>query len=169
MLPSAAFREPWVSLAFDAKSMLFLVISPIVVGIIMLIFAKPVGIVFCRLGKAIWKHATFGLTDMAFFYPEDRAPMMMRLVGGGFLVFGIIFVFLTMFPLKGPNQFKAMYEAEGYLSHAYGSSNGSWSLQAKRELADNSVVVINYRFGQHSGKLRGEWTGESYKFTEIPK
>lgn len=33
---------------------------PILVGLFMFIFAQEIGLVLCRIGKSIWKLATFG-------------------------------------------------------------------------------------------------------------
>ena len=109
---------------------------------------------------------TFGKTDMAIFYPEERAPTIMRIVGGAFLVFGLIFLFALGFPFKGPGQFKAVGEAKDYLSRTYGSSGGSYHLEAKSESSDNTVVVIDYRYGQHAGSLRASWSGDHYSVVD---
>jgi len=146
--------------------MIFFLYTPIIIGAIMLLFAKPVGAAFCKFGKATWRIATLGKTDMAFFYPEDKAPMIMRLVGGSFIVFGIMFLAIAGFPFKGPGQLKAMSEAKDYLNETYGSSPSSWSLSAKSESSNNTIVSVGYRFNQHSGVLHAEWIGERYRFTE---
>ena len=135
----------------------------------MLIFAKPVGAAFCKFGKATWKVGTFGMTDMAFFYPEDKAPRIIRLVGGAFVVFGIMFLVLAGFPFKGPGQFKAMSEAKDYLNTTYGDSSGSWKFSSKSESSDDTVVRVDYSFGPHSGSLVGEWSVDHYKFSERRK
>jgi hypothetical protein len=139
---------------------------PIIVGAIMLIFAKPVGVAFCKLGKALWKAMTFGMTDLAFLYREDKAPMTMRLIGGAFIVFGIMFLATSGFPFKGPNKFKAMSEAKSYLDTSYGRSSDEWSFSTKNATDDSTILDVTYDVGQRSGVLHAEWTGDHYKFTE---
>lgn len=149
--------------------MQFILYLPIILGLVMLILAKPVGVAFCKFGKALWKAATFGKTDMAFFYPEDKAPMIMRICGGAFATFGIAFLFLAGFPFRGPGQFKAMSEAKNYLSEVYGSSSGGWKLSTKNVSEDSTVVFVEYQFGDKAGSLKGEWVVDRYQFTEEKK
>jgi len=44
-------------------------------------YSENIGPSFCRLGKRIWMAGTFGRTDMAKFYPEDKAPRIFRIMG----------------------------------------------------------------------------------------
>ena len=142
---------------------------PIILGAVMLLFARPVGNWFCRTGKANWRTLTFGATDMGRFYNEKRTPMTMRIVGAGFLLFGIIFLYQAGFPFNGPNRFKATIEAKEYLAEAYGSPGNNWKLSSKMESSDNSVVTVTYQYGNHSGVLRAQWQDDKYKFSEIEK
>jgi len=75
--------------------MMFNIYLPVVIGDVMLILAKPIGVAFCRLVKANWRMLTFGKTDMARYYSEQRAPITMRIVGAGLLVLG------DRIPLRG--------------------------------------------------------------------
>src|SRR5712691_5494492 len=117
---------------------MFIVYVPVILGLIMLIFAKPLGIAFCRAGRANWRMLTFGKTDMARFYSEERAPLTMRIVGAGFLLFGIVFLYQLGFPFKGPGRFKATAQAKAYLSTMYGSPTGNWRISPKSESPDNT-------------------------------
>jgi len=55
-------------------------------GLITYRFATVIGSMFCRIGKKVWRICTFGLTDMAVFYPEEKAGRIFRLMGGGMMV-----------------------------------------------------------------------------------
>jgi hypothetical protein len=148
--------------------MLFLYL-PIIIGAVMLIFAKPLGTAFCRSGRANWRMLTFGLTGLGRLYNEKRTPITMRIVGAGFLLFGIVFLYEAGFPFKGPNRFKATIEAKEYLTNVYGSPGHTRRLSPERESTDDSVVIVNYQFGDHSGSLRGKWKGDKFEFSEIEK
>ena len=132
----------------------------------MLIFAKPVGVAFCKIVKALWKTMTFGMTDLAFLYREDKAPMIMRMVGGAFIVFGIMFLATAGFPFIGPNKFKAISEAKVYLDTSYGSSSDESSFSTKNATDDSTILDVTYDVGKRAGVLHAEWTGDHYKFTE---
>ncbi len=70
----------------------------VVVGMLMAIFRKPVGVGFCKLGKAVWRCATFGLFDMASLYNEREAPQIMLLLGMCNIATGmILLVFAILF------------------------------------------------------------------------
>jgi hypothetical protein len=140
---------------------------PALLGLVMVIFAKPIGIGFCRAGKAQWKALTFGKTDLAMFYPEDKAPVIMRVIGCGVLVMSLSLIFVAGNPFRGPGRFKAMSEAKDYLTRVYGSSSGPWNFSASRLSTDDSVIIVEYRFGGRVGSLRGQWLGDAYEFTEI--
>ena len=68
-----------------------------------MLFASPIGIGFCRLGKAIWRFGTFGLTDMAKLYPENKAPMLFRIFGIFLILWDIWFT--TAWITQGPESF----------------------------------------------------------------
>ena len=51
------------------------------IGLTLIVFAKRIGLGFCRVGKVIWKMMTFGLTDMHWFYREESAPTTFRVMG----------------------------------------------------------------------------------------
>ena len=146
--------------------MMLLLFIPLLIGTLLFIFAKPIGLAMCKSGKQFWRRVTFGRTEMAALYPEHRAPLVMRIVGAGFIIFGVYFLYLTGFPFKGPGQFKAMSQAETYLEETYGSSSGRWHLSAQKESEDSTVVTVEYRFGSRQGTLQGEWIGDRYQFTE---
>jgi len=149
--------------------MMFLLYVPVILGLIMVIFAKPFGIAFCRVGKANWRMLTFGMTDMGRFYNEQRAPLTMRLVGAAFLIFGIIFLYQLGFPFNGPGRFKATVEAKAYMSAKYGTPTGNWRISAKSGTPDNTVVIVDYLYDGQTGSLRAEWQDDRYKFSEIKK
>ena len=149
--------------------MMLFIYLPVIIGIVMLIFAKPLGIAMCRSGRANWRMLTFGKTDMGRLYDEKRAPLTLRIVGAGFLLFGIFFLYQAGFPFNGPNRFKATIEAKQYLTARYGSPGNSWRLSPKRESTDDSVIIVNYQFGSRSGSLRAQWENDHYRFSEIEK
>jgi hypothetical protein len=138
---------------------------PIMIGVVMLIFAKQVGLAFTKIGKAIWKTLTFGANDMGFLYSEKRAPIVMRIVGGGLIILGLPIVLSTGWTFKGPNQYKAMYEAEKYLASKYGSSN-ELELSTMNRTTDNEKLDLNYKIDEHTGVLHAVWLGEKYQFEE---
>jgi hypothetical protein len=92
------------------------IILPIFVlafGIACFVFPKQTGVGFCRLGRRIWKLTTFGLTDMRWFYPEDKAPSLFRLSGIFVILLGVWLVIVSALSFFGPGSFYAMREAEG--------------------------------------------------------
>jgi hypothetical protein len=110
---------------------------------------------------------TFGKTDMARFYSEQRAPITMRIVGAGFLLFGTIFLCEAGFPFGGPSPLKASFQAKEYLSAVYESPGRNWRLSPKRESNDDTILILDYQFGSHSGSLRAQWQRDKYRFSEI--
>jgi hypothetical protein len=146
-------------------TLIVVAILPFLIGLVMVIFAKPVGIAMCRAGKANWRMITFGTTDMGMFYPEDKAPQITRIVGCAFLVMGALLLYQLGFPFTGPGRFKATIQAKGYLSSRYGAVE-RWKISPHSDSPDNTVVTVDYVYGSHSGSLRGDWQGEAYKFSE---
>jgi hypothetical protein len=138
----------------------------IIAGILCLIFQRPIGIAFCRLGKGIWKVSTFGFTDMRWFYPEDKAPGIFRIFGIALVLFGMVLLTIGILSFSGPGTLYAMREARGHLENVYGIHGGEWSVSASKQDPDAMVVSVSYRYGSESGRLRGEWDGEKYVFTK---
>lgn len=68
----------------------------LVVGILMAIFRRAIGVAFCKLGKQTWKNNPFGIpaeyTDR--LYDERKAPGIMLLMGVVFAAEGFLFWFL---------------------------------------------------------------------------
>ena len=66
----------------------------LLVGLVMTAFSKTIGIWFCRLGKASWKHAPSYLLphDVDYVYNEKDAPRIMRILGVVFMLQGLGFV-----------------------------------------------------------------------------
>ena len=114
-------------------SVLILPIIFILFGCACLIFPRQIGVGFCKLGKWIWKTSTFGLTDMRWFYPEDKAPALFRIFGLFLLAGGILFMALFLVSFSGPGSLFAMREASIYLDKSYGHSGGSWSISASND------------------------------------
>jgi hypothetical protein len=117
------------------------------------------------MSKLTWQKATFGLTDMRWFYREDQAPRIFRLVGALFLFLGIAFLSGVLLSFAGPGSLYAMREASNYLQQTYGSA-GQQSLSATKEIDDATIVRITYRHGDRSGELKARWNGKHYVFTE---
>jgi hypothetical protein len=140
----------------------------LVLGILALIYRRQAGLLFCRLGKATWRISTFGLTDMHWFYPEDRAMRTGLLLGLTLCLFGVIFGSASVLSLSGPNSFAAMYQAEAYLKKTYGASNDIHSLSSKVVLGSTNDVIIHYESSQKAGNLRASWDGTKYIFTQEP-
>ena len=149
-----------------SATLLTLPIILIIFGSICLIFPHQIGIGFCKLGKWIWKTSTFGLTDMGWFYPEDKAPYLFRIFGIFFLAGGIVFLAFFSLSFSGPGSLFAMREANIYLYESYGDSGGNWSISASKDNDDGTNVTITYRHGNKSGILKGEWDGQKYVFSE---
>ena len=144
------------------------ILTPLVLmtlGVTLAIYSKQAGVGFCRLGKTIWRINTFGLTDMRWFYSEERAPRTMRLMGIVLCLMGIMASILSYLSLSGPNSFAAMRQANNYLSTAYGKQGGETSFSCTTSGAND--VIVRYRYGQRQGNLRGSWDGHKYIFTQV--
>jgi len=149
-----------------SATLLSLPVIFILFGVACLIFPQQLGVGFCKLGKWIWKTSTFGLTDMRWFYPEERAPSLFRIFGAFFLVGGIVFMALYFLSFSGPGSLFAMREAGIYLDDLYGDSGGNWSISASKDNEDSRIVTVTYRHGNNSGTLKGEWDGQKYVFSK---
>ena len=136
-------------------------------GILFAIFPNQSGLIFCRLGKATWRISTFGLTDMHWFYREDKVPRSMRRIGIGFILMGVLFTTLIIFSFCGPNSLAAMREAGDFLKTSYGPSSGGCSLSCKSLPDGSNDVVVHYKYAGRKGDLHGVWNGKHYLFTEL--
>ena len=138
----------------------------LVIGIAATFFRERTVEWFCRYGRATWKRTTFGLTDMAAFYQEDKARQTFRLLGPIFLCVGLLLVWVCFQAFNGPGSFAAMREARVFLEHSYGASGG-WKLSS--QAADSAgTVIVEYRYANRAGTLRAIWNGHHYEFTEMP-
>ena len=63
-------------------------------------WSAPLGIGFCRLGKAVWRIGTFGLVDMASIYDEASAPRNFRRLGIVNCVMGLILIVIAWLTRK---------------------------------------------------------------------
>jgi hypothetical protein len=147
---------------------ILLPICLLISGIFALIYRQQAGLLFCRVGKAIWRVSTFGLTDMHWFYPEDRAPRIGVQLGLILCLFGIIFGSFSTLSLSGPNSFAAMYQAQTYLKKTYGDSNDGYSLSSKAIPGAANDVIVHYEYSGKVGNLRASWDGKKYNFTAEP-
>lgn len=141
-------------------------LSLIVAGAVLTFYSQKAGIAFCRLGKANWKMTTFGLTDMHWFYPEDKAPRTMKLMGVVLCIIGVLIALLSYISLHGPNSFAAMRQADGYLIGIYGKASGETSFTCATSSTEDTVV--HYQYGDQKGNLRATWDGSKYTFTKVP-
>jgi hypothetical protein len=136
-------------------------------GILGVIYRERAGLIFCKVGKAIWKISTLGLTDMHWFYPEEKARRIGLQLGLMLCFFGFIFGATSLASFSGPGSFAAMYQAEGYLKNRYGdSSEYSFSSRAVPDKASDEIV--HYEYSGKKGNLRASWDGKKYTFTEEP-
>lgn len=144
----------------------FETVLPLVIvfmGLLFILFPQQIGLGFCRLGKAIWSHGTFGLTDMRWLYPENEAPRMFRSMGIIMLLGGSIFCVVWFGLGSGPNDFTAIRQAREYLKSEYGKSPGGWSLSSRENTIDpknptSGYCMVDYRYAGHSGTLKAIWT-----------
>jgi hypothetical protein len=127
----------------------------IVLGTAMLLFPKQLARTCSRRGQAFWR--------------TDRGALFMRIMGVGWVLFGVLFLYRLGFPFRGPGEFKAANEAREYLVATYGNSDGEASFDATPEVPDRTIVIVDYKFGGHSGSLRAKWQGEKYEFSELQK
>ena len=146
---------------------LALSVAHILIGCACLIFPQQIGTGFCRLAKWTWKKATLGLTDMGWAYGEEGTPSLFRLLGGGFLFSGLVFITFVFLSFFGPGSLYAMREASNYLRQTYGDASGAQSVSAKKQTDDATIVKITYRYGDRTGELTGEWRGGHYVFREV--
>ena len=72
-----------------------------VVGILMAVFHRAVGIGFCRMGKRIWGNtssfAKNRAPDMIKLYDEAKVPRTMLILGIVFAAEGVVFLVLSKF------------------------------------------------------------------------
>ena len=147
--------------------MLVLLFCGLLVGMAFIIFPRQAGVGFCKLGKWIWRTSTFGLTDMRWFYPEDKAPSLARLIGVFLVAVTLLSMVLFAMSFSGPGTLFALREAGEYLERSYGSSGGNSSISASKDDEDGSILTITYRHGDRVGTLKGRWAGEGYVFSEV--
>jgi hypothetical protein len=140
----------------------------IVFGIACVIRPQQIGVAFCRFGKATWKASTFGLTDMRRFYPEEKAATTFRVIGIGFILLSLPWVFIAYSSFSGPGSFAAIRESRGYLNAHYGSAN-RWNLSTQPVPARADDYLVTYRYGNHTGTLRAVWQDGHYLFSEEKK
>ena len=135
-------------------------------GILCLIYPHQIGVGFCRLGKAIWRVTTLGLTDMHWFYPEEKAHKTFRLTGIFLILFSIPWGIMVAASFSGPGAFAAVRESRTYLAGHYGSAD-SWGLSPKSNLyGGDGDYLVTYRYGTRSGILHAEWKSDHYAFSE---
>ena len=80
-------------------------IVSIVVGILMTIFNKAIGVGFCKIGKASWDSAKDSPNDFVrgmakgsdAYYDEKSAPRIIRLLGVVFVIQGIFLIAVGLF------------------------------------------------------------------------
>ena len=135
-------------------------------GIALIRYSKQAGIWFCRIGKANWKISTFGLTDMHWFYNEERAPRSMRTMGIVLCLIGILTAAYSIVSLSGPNSFAAMRQAQGYLEKTYGESSKGYSFSCNAIPNEPNGVIVHYKYSGKQGDLHASWDGSKYTFIE---
>jgi hypothetical protein len=147
---------------------ILLPICLLVSGVLALIYRQQAGLLFCRVGKAIWRVSTFGISDMHWFYPEDKSPRIGLLLGLMLCFFGITFGSISVMSFSGPNSFAAMYQAEDYLKKTYGDSKDGYSLSCHAAPDKANDEIVHYTYSAKTGNLRASWDGKKYTFTEEP-
>jgi hypothetical protein len=84
-------------------------IGSLVVGLLFVVFPKPIGVGFCRIGKWTWKgheDDVFGKVSQEFgkaipflsrekIYNEAEAPRIFRFLGIVFLIQAVVFFILS--------------------------------------------------------------------------
>jgi hypothetical protein len=84
-------------------------IGSLVVGVLFVVFPKPIGVGFSRLGQSIWKRheddavgqirrefqKAFPFFSLDRIYDEKRAPMIFRFLGVVFLIQAVVFFILS--------------------------------------------------------------------------
>lgn len=88
-----------------------------------------------------------GLTDMHWFYPEDKVSRVGRGLGIILVVVGLPLTAVSAASLFPPNSFAAMRQAETYLHTQYGDSNGEASLSCN-PMDKSDKVVIKYEYAE---------------------
>jgi hypothetical protein len=112
--------------------------------------------------------STFGLTDMRWFYPEDKAPKIFQILGIALVLFSILWGIFAVLSVSGPRAFAAMRESRAYLKEHYGSAT-NWSLSTQSATSGEADYLVIYRYGDHTGKLHAAWKGDRYAFSEESK
>lgn len=134
-------------------------------GILFVIYPRQIGTAFCRMGKASWRASTFGLTDMRWFYSEEKAPKTFRILGIAWMLFSIPWFVIALGSLSGPGAFAAMRESRSYLSEHYGFT-ANLKLSAQSIPSDEGDYLVTYRHGDRNGRLRATWRIDHYVFSE---
>lgn len=145
---------------------LLLAVGMLVLGVLALVFSQQAGLFFCRMGKASWRMSTFGLTDMRWFYREERASNTGRRLGLLLCIMGFFWGAIAVLALSGPNSFAAMSQAQSFLKGKYGGSLG-YSFTCKTT-ADPRNLIVHYKYGGKEGDLVATWDGKAYQFAEKP-
>jgi hypothetical protein len=73
-------------------------IGSLIVGVLFVVFPKPIGVVFSRIGRSIWKGHEgefFSLERIETIYDENRAPKKFRILGIVFLIQAVVFFILS--------------------------------------------------------------------------
>ena len=138
----------------------------IILGVVLALFSQQAGVAFCRFGKAIWKVSTLGLTDMHWFYSEEKAPRTMKVMGIVLCFIGAVVALLSYVSLHGPNSLAAMRQADDYLIGVYGRTDGDTSFTCTT--SDTSEMRVRYEYGDRHGNLRASWDGQKYNFSQEP-
>jgi hypothetical protein len=142
-------------------------VALLVMGVFSIIHPEQVGLGFCRLGKANWKATTFGLTDMHWFYREEKARRIGIQIGAMFCLFGLILGIFFVLSICGPDSFAATAQAQSYLQQKYGSAQRHSSFWTKDAPDKPNSVLIHYRYGEKTGDLQATWNGTNYIITEV--
>ena len=137
----------------------------ILIGVISLLFPEKVGIGFCKFGKLFWRIVTFWLTDMRWFYKEEKAPKTFHKLGYIFTILGVFHLGLIVYSYFGPNYLALSRETQAYLRNMYVSLKESYNISIP--IDSKQEKVIHYRYNGVSGTLIGEWSVDHYNFKNL--
>lgn len=140
-------------------------VALLLAGLACVLWPQKIGVSFCRIGKAIWRVITFGLTDMRWFYSEERSPTAFRSMGVALILLSIPLGVIAVKSISGPGSFDAMRECRGYLHERYGTTN-NWQVSTHAAPSRKEDYLVVYHYGEHTGTLFATWKRDHYTFSE---
>lgn len=147
-----------------------------IIGLAALFFPRPTKLLFCRIGRTIWRIVTFGLTDMRWFYREDGGHTLFRVFGALCAATSAAILTFSITSISKPTSFGAVLQARRHLERIYGkTSRYRFNAQRSENTIDpktpmTGYCLVHYDYDGRKGTLKGIWTtNQCFEFHEFTR